>query len=783
MLPYIEYSSSICSYVYLASIILVALLALLRMRCINRIQKANISMIISKAISVIDIIIISFSSYILYLYNSKTSFISLIAYTLILFTTELLSKSKWMYYIICFLLSFGSIIVNLVTHGLHPGIFSISNRLGIPLTITIMVCIYVALFMLYSRFYENYYTRVLVSVLLAILLCGVFNAFVLDIIYLICFVAIYFLTLLFKTDNTYAPYYLKDVFENTNKLIKENVLTIFPPIFMIIISYVLLGPMEIYAGNKSEFAFSYTDFFFVFLALGIIISIIVPLLISIIPNSNVFKIVTAATLSFAISSYVQNMFLNIKLHQEDGGYLNYDSLKGFIIFDTIIWLLLFVAIISVIFFFKKYWRNIVIYSASFFSVIQIIALISLLATTKPGVGNNNFIFTGEKELGIAKENNIIIIVLDSFGNKCLDKALIKYPDILDGMNDFTYYSNANADYQRTFPSMSHMLTGFEVQKGLSDSDYLNKAWTSNNCESFYNDVHSSGYDFRIYTGDRASYYGTGTNLLGKIDNVEISGSNINKPELFKLLLKTSAFKYMPYLCKHTFETVTWQFDKATSSSHVAETDTDVYYQKLINERLFIDDNVQNAVTVKHLFALHATDKVNANVERDTTASIEDCAKGVMVMVDEYLEQLKALGKYDDSTIIITADHGQGLFDYDNPEYTRDNLDVQVIYFIKEAYEKHDKMQLSNAPIRHCDLMPSIIYYIDKNSNVNGESVGFSSTRYKKYGTAFFEHENNEKRTRFFFYKTDSEYQLYNYIGNRDDLEYQMENSNYKSYVR
>ena len=63
MLPYIEYSTYICSYVYLTSVILVALLALLRMTCIKRIKQTNISIIVSKVISILDIIIISFSSY------------------------------------------------------------------------------------------------------------------------------------------------------------------------------------------------------------------------------------------------------------------------------------------------------------------------------------------------------------------------------------------------------------------------------------------------------------------------------------------------------------------------------------------------------------------------------------------------------------------------------------------------------------------------------------------------------------------------------------------------
>ena len=186
MLPYIEYSTYICSYVYLTSVILVALLALLRMTCIKRIKQTNISIIVSKVISILDIIIISFSSYLLFLYNSKTSIISLVLFVVIMFTSEILCKLKWEgYSTLCFILSFGSIIVNLVTHGVHTGIYSISSHLGIPLTLIIMLGIYVALFFLYSRYNEYYYTRALVSVLFSILLCGIFNSFVLNFIYLI----------------------------------------------------------------------------------------------------------------------------------------------------------------------------------------------------------------------------------------------------------------------------------------------------------------------------------------------------------------------------------------------------------------------------------------------------------------------------------------------------------------------------------------------------------------------------------------------------------------------
>ena len=63
---------------------------------------------------------------------------------------------------------------------------------------------------------------------------------------------------------------------------------------------------------------------------------------------------------------------------------------------------------------------------------------------------------------------------------------------------------------------------------------------------------------------------------------------------------------------------------------------------------------------------------------------------------EYLTQLKELGLYDDASIIITADHG----DKEN--------NMQVIYFIKQPGETHEKMQSSEAPISHDDFPGTLL---------------------------------------------------------------------------
>lgn len=91
-------------------------------------------------------------------------------------------------------------------------------------------------------------------------------------------------------------------------------------------------------------------------------------------------------------------------------------------------------------------------------------------------------------------------------------------------------------------------------------------------------------------------------------------------------------------------------------------------------------------------------------------SLEETAKGCMVIVGEYLNQLKELGVYDDATIIITSDHG-------GPR------DSQVIFFMKNPHETHNEMPVSNAPIGLTEFQATIAQAAGIDYTPYGPAVG------------------------------------------------------------
>ena len=270
-------------------------------------------------------------------------------------------------------------------------------------------------------------------------------------------------------------------------------------VLMPIISYVILGPLEIYFGNEKDFAFSYGDFFWLLLLIAIAVWAIGSLLVAALPEK-LCVITNAVILGIAIASYIQNMFMNVKLSEADGSPMNWNELKSFTIINLIVWIVILALVICGSVFLKKYWTKISMGAAAFFSLIQVVAVISLVlpAMTEHKESGNLQMATDER-FQVAKENNIIIFVLDTFGNMQYEEALKKYPEIAEDLSDFTFYNNADCHYYCTFPSMTHMLTGNEFDFNATSEGWMQTAWTSERAVNFYQTLHDDEYTVNLYS--------------------------------------------------------------------------------------------------------------------------------------------------------------------------------------------------------------------------------------------------------------------------------------------
>ena len=83
--------------------------------------------------------------------------------------------------------------------------------------------------------------------------------------------------------------------------------------------------------------------------------------------------------------------------------------------------------------------------------------------------------------------------------------------------------------------------------------------------------------------------------------------------------------------------------------------------------------------------------------------------GYLLAAVDFLDQLKALGLYDDATIILSADHGF----YDC---------FQAAFLIKQPGQNFETMKVNAAPVAQEDIMATILYSLGEEPSDYGTTV-------------------------------------------------------------
>lgn len=527
----------------------------------------------------------------------------------------------------------------------------------------------------------------------------------------------------------------------------------FPACFAFLTEILILGPMEIYAGNKGEMNFSYHSFVWAFLGFSILISGIVALLISIVEEKIAYVICDIISV-VALMQYIQAMFLNFKLMNIDGSGMKWDEISKESNINLLIWILGFIVAFCIFSLIRKKLKfnisNYVCYALIF---IQGVAYVMLLLTTNAHPEIGMYTYNGGMQFDLGKDENVLIYIIDSYGNDQVDDLLSQNVHYYDVLKDFTHYSNTDSVYYGTYPSIPHMLTGYKVPEndGGMNASWVSDAFNSEKCINFYKEIHEQGYKFYFFSEQQYPL----DLIQTKFDNITVEASNLRHLVLWRTLLKMSMYRYVPYVMKPSFEVFSGEFlrmgEELSDNWIVPCKLNETYYPKLEEKGFRITDE-RKVISITHLFGMHTpymTNSINEYVGEGNATEYET-GEGVNLIFDTCFNQLRELGLYDESTIIILSDHGNG----EQEDYT-------PVFFVKRKGEKHDKMLDNSAPISHDDFMATILDICE-------------SDNYMEYGRSVFDISEEENRERILHNKREengvTEFKPeYTYTGDRYDL--------------
>ena len=469
--------------------------------------------------------------------------------------------------------------------------------------------------------------------------------------------------------------------------------------FLFTFMLLIFGPAEIYFVNVAEFKFVYGEFVWILSAIAVIGSAIAGLVTVFLPAA-VRKIILSVIFGLSVAGYVQIMFINEGLDLLGMNPEGYQIEKGTAVVNGIIWLMIIALAIILSIWKEKVWQSVVCFGAFFLIGIQSVAWVSLMLSAEDiayKYEEGEWYLSGENQFVVSANENIIILVLDYFSNQYIEPTLEKYPDLLDGLNDFTYYNNTDCTYFGTYPSLAHILSGLEPDPTISINDWCANIWQDEKTQGFYQALREKNYVSNIYTPDKNMLCGMNSveTLQGTFSNITNEGKDfdVNYGLLTKTMIKMSGYRMFPYALKpYLYTDVSEYSEIIVPKSNGVSHENHRYYNHLLEDRLKTDDT-SNYYIFQHLSGTHVYDTTEDGQYADKT-SMEETAKGCMVIVGEYLNQLKELGVYDEATIIITSDHG-------GPR------DSQVIFFMKNPHETHDEMPVSNAPIGLTEFQATI----------------------------------------------------------------------------
>lgn len=495
-------------------------------------------------------------------------------------------------------------------------------------------------------------------------------------------------------------------------------------------------PLEVFLNNSSEFSFSFSDVVYSmvpFLAGGIMVLTVISLLPAI-----CIDVTLCLTGSLNVAIYIQFMFFNQYIGQLNGDYYHWKYHLLHTIINSCVWIVIVVAGLVIGIVKKK--RNIILLANGLIGILLLVSLIfSIIKSPKEAFSRKQFFLSGEEQFTIGKNENVVLLIADAVDNKYIKEIIQNEPEFLDFYHDFTIYTDTCSVYDMTNTSVPQMLYGY-TQNGNYD-----KAFSFMNC--------FSEHGYRMLFFDSEAFFGLKDRPNEYIDNYVFADDSDNilevrYPIIRKELLRISSYKMTPCLCKPLYGIM------EISLGHVilykGKTDELINNNREFEEKtnLTYNDYSDKCFIYQHISGIHFPCDDYYQGSKDS-----------LNIYKKYIDQMKELGIYNSSLIIVASDHGI----HDDVDGVPFATATTPILFIKKPNEKHERVEISTLPVYYRDFQATILKYAGMYDDPQIK---------EQFGKAIDDYDDTSVRTRVWFDTgfNGQKIRKYTYTGDTQELE-------------
>ena len=481
------------------------------------------------------------------------------------------------------------------------------------------------------------------------------------------------------------------------------------------------SPMEVVLANLQEFFFPFRNVWWFQLLIALGEALVLTIVMFLLPP-RAGQIAAGLSLGLGLAAYIQAMFLNGHMVSLTGERMKLtDSVVNW---NLVIWgLILAGTLLAVILCGHRWWKgtnNAVRFVAGALTVMQTVAFVGTVMTTDTSDRGMDHYLSTDGEFEMSAGTNVIEFAFDTVDGIYVHEMLEQFPEMKEILSGWVYYPNATSVYARTYPSIPYMLTGTDCRYDLPWDQYVDKAFAES---SYLKRLHDTGTDVRVFSMDSHLVSNGAEEYIANSSSFRYNQfENLNLPKLEENLRKIGLYKSLPYQFKNSFSYSTVRINMSSFVKpelfyrDFSYMDPEFYAEVTGPDPLTRTEQYDRAFRFYHLFGTHPGVDWDENLQPLYLEELPDgeaprgaALRGSFRILEAYMEQMKALGIYDQALIIVTTDHGiagnSGLNGEENLEKVNPACPMIMVKY--PGSDATRPLEVSRAPVSHADIFATV----------------------------------------------------------------------------
>lgn len=428
------------------------------------------------------------------------------------------------------------------------------------------------------------------------------------------------------------------------------------------------APAEIVSASAGSLVARLVDVFPVIVGMFLLVWILLAA-VACLFKKRAFAVVVAVVFSVALSCYTQALFMNVGLPQADGGVVNWDDYTTITVLSAAAWIaLITVSVVAVIRYPRKAQMGFCLVALALV-IVQGAGVASLFVgeSGASNVAGRTMMVSEKGLLDVSAKTNVVEFVLDNYDTALLEQAVSEEPEMFDDFEGFTWFKDSAGSMIPTRYGNVFLLTGVLPREDEPFSAFLVNRYARS---PYLGDIRKAGYDVGVYSDTLGEQYLSADEAIQHLyrytSNIApLDRDAMDVPATAASLLRCALYRDLPWLVKPLAWFYTDEVNRSMFGSGRAASDKTPYLMddgsllsRLRTEGLSTNDQDASYRYI-HIIGAHDPFSLDRNGEEVGVGNSNplDQAIGSMKIVETYINELKQLGVYDQTTVIVTTDHG------------------------------------------------------------------------------------------------------------------------------